>query len=143
MPIRQIEHGSTEYRQMVKLRDEILRKPLGLSFTGEELEKEKDDVLIAAFDDGKMLGCCVLTPVDQQTVRLRQMAVRSKLQGMGLGASLMNYAENVACDKGYRKLIMHARKVAVGFYEKAGYQISGKEFTEVKVPHYLMEKILR
>ena len=41
--------ASAEYQQMVKLRDDILRKPLGLSFTPEDLEKEKDNMLIARF----------------------------------------------------------------------------------------------
>ncbi len=143
MPIRQIDHGSNEYRQMIALRYEILRKPLRLTFSKEELEREKNDILIAAFDDHKILGCCLLTQIDNQTVRLRQMAVLNKLQGMGVGASLMNFAENVARDRGYKKLIMHARETAVGFYEKAGYKISGDKFIEVNIPHYLMEKKLK
>ncbi len=142
MPIRQIDHGSVEYSQMVKLRDEILRKPLRLSFTKEELEREKDDILIGAFDDHTLLGCCLLTVIDKQTVRLRQMAVLNKLQRMGIGASLMYYAENIARDRGYKNLIMHAREVSAGFYEKLGYKISGEKFTEVNIPHYLMVKKL-
>jgi predicted GNAT family N-acyltransferase len=37
---------------------------------------------------------------------------------------------------------MHARKDAIGFYEKQGYKISGDEFTEVTIPHFVMEKKL-
>jgi predicted GNAT family N-acyltransferase len=37
---------------------------------------------------------------------------------------------------------MHARKNAVGFYEKMGYQVTGDEFTELTIPHYIMEKQL-
>jgi predicted GNAT family N-acyltransferase len=37
---------------------------------------------------------------------------------------------------------MHARKTATGFYEKLGYKIVGKEFTELNIPHYNMEKPL-
>ncbi len=47
---------------MVQLRNEILRKPLGLGFDKEELEKEKEDILIGAFEDDRMLGCCMMTP---------------------------------------------------------------------------------
>jgi N-acetylglutamate synthase-like GNAT family acetyltransferase len=138
----QITHGSKEYQQMVKLRDEILRKPLGLSFTPEDLEKEKDDILIGAFDDGKILGCCILTKVAPDTVRLRQMAVVNKQQGKGIGYSIMSYAENLARDKGFRKLIMHARDTAIGFYERCGYRVTGEQFTEVTIPHHVMEKDL-
>lgn len=143
MPIRQIDHDSFEYHQMVSLRNEILRIPLGLLLNREELEKEKDDILIGAFDDRDILGCCILTKMDKQSVRLRQMAVVNNSQGMGIGASLMNYAENVARDRGFTIMLMHARETAVGFYEKLGYKTEGDRFTEVNVPHYLMLKMLK
>jgi predicted GNAT family N-acyltransferase len=142
MPIKQIDYGTKEYDQMLKLRYEILRKPLKLTFHKEDLEKEKDDILIGAFEEDKMLGCCLLTKVDKECVRLRQMAVQNNLQGKGIGASLMNFAENVARDAGYKKIQMHARKTAIGFYEKLGYSVTGDEFTEVSIPHFMMEKKL-
>lgn len=142
MALKQIDHGTKEYQQMVKLRNDILRQPLGLSFTEDELAKEKEDILIGAFDDDEMLACCLLTKMDNQSLRLRQMAVQNNLQGKGIGASMMNFAETVARDKGYKKLSMHARKTALGFYEKLGYRVVGDEFTEVTIPHFIMEKDL-
>lgn len=142
MPIKQIDHGTNEYNQMINLRKEILREPLNLSFKQEDLDNEKNDILIGAFDEEDMLGCCLLTRVDKNVVRLRQMAVQNSLQGKGIGATIMNYAENVARDRGFKKMTMHARKSAIGFYEKLGYKISGNEFTEVSLPHFIMEKKL-
>lgn len=142
MALKIIDHGSREYQQMVQLRNDILRKPLKLTLTPEELEKEKDEILIAAFEEEKMLGCCMLIIVDPGTVRLRQMAVLNNLQGKGIGRALMQFAENIARDRGFRKIIMHARKSAAGFYEKLGYQVCSEEFEEVTLPHYEMEKKL-
>src|SRR5687768_10536019 len=142
MALKIIDHGSDEYRQMVKLRDDILRKPLGLSFSPEELESEKENMLIAAFEDDDILGCCMLVKEKTDTVRLRQMAVLNDLQGKGIGRALMSFAENIARDQGYRVLSMHARKYSVGFYEKMGYKITGEEFIEITIPHYIMEKKL-
>ena len=142
MALKQIDHGSKDYQKMVNLRNEILRKPLGLSFDPEELEREKNDVLIGAFEDDKILGCCMLTRVNNSTCRLRQMAVQNNLQGKGVGHALMNFAETLARDYGYKTLMMHARKSALGFYEKQGYKAKGDEFTEVTVPHFVMEKKL-
>lgn len=142
MALKMIDHGTKEYRQMVHLRNEILRKPLGLKFTEDELQQEKDDVLMGAFEDDKILGCCLLTKVDDKTIRLRQMAVPNNMQGKGIGRALMIFAENIARDLGYKVLLMHARKTATGFYEKLGYTISGNEFEEVTLPHYVMEKSL-
>ena len=142
MALKQIDHGSKEYQQMIKLRNDILRQPFGLSFSQDELEEEKEHILIAAFDDDDMLACCMLAKVDNKCLRLRQMAVQNNLQGKGIGASMMNFAETVARDKGYKKLIMHARKNVLGFYEKLGYKAVGDEFIEVTIPHFVMEKSL-
>lgn len=143
MALKIIDHGTPEYQQMIKLRDDILRKPLGLSFSQEELLQEKDQILIGAFDDDKMLGCCMLVNEGDGVVRLRQMAVNNNLQGKGIGRALMNFAENIARDQGFKRLTMHARKTAVGFYEHLGYQICSDEFEEVTIPHFIMEKRLR
>jgi ribosomal protein S18 acetylase RimI-like enzyme len=142
MALKIIDHGSPEYLQMVKLRDDILRKPLGLTLSPTELEKEKDHLLISAYEDDQLLGCCMLVEQDPQTVRLRQMAVLNDLQGKGIGKALMNFAENLARDRGYRTITMHARKNAIGFYEKMGYKIKGNEFEEITIPHFVMEKKL-
>lgn len=142
MALKQIDHGSKEYRQMVALRMEILRKPLGLTFTEEELNKEKEDILIGAFDEEDILACCLLTKVDNATVKLRQMAVHHNMQGKGIGASIMSFAETVARDKGFKCLMMHARNTAIGFYEKFDFKVKGAEFIEVNVPHHVMEKRL-
>jgi predicted GNAT family N-acyltransferase len=142
MALKLIDHGSKEYQDMVDLRFKILRKPLGLIFTPEDLAAEKNDILIGCFEDDKLEACCILTQTDPKTVRLRQMAVTSVLQGKGIGRALMNFAENIARDRGYKRITMHARKTAIGFYEKAGYKTSGDEFVEVTIPHFEMEKEL-
>ncbi len=142
MALKLIDHRSKEYEQMVDLRRAILRKPLGIDFEPGELEREHEDILIGCFEDDKMEGCCLLTKVDDKTVRLRQMAVLSGLQGKGFGKALMQFAENLARDRGYKTMTMHARKTALGFYEKAGYKVIGDEFQELNIPHYIMEKEL-
>jgi GNAT superfamily N-acetyltransferase len=142
MALKIIDHGSPEYRQMVKLREDLLRRPLGLGFTPEELENEKENMLIAAFEEERILACCMLVEEKPDTVRLRQMAVLNDLQGKGIGRALMNFAENLARDRGYKIITMHARKNVVGFYERMDYRITGDEFTEITILHYRMEKKL-
>ena len=68
MALKMIDHGSKEYQQMVNLRYNILRKPLGLNFTPEELEKEKNNVLIGAFEEDQLLGCCMLVKQDNKFI---------------------------------------------------------------------------
>lgn len=142
MPIKILEFKSPEYDQMVSLRYDVLRKPLGLEFTPEELARDAHDILIGAFDDDEILACCILTKVDSLTCRLRQMAVKNTLQGKGIGANVLIFAENIARERGYKCLYMHARQSAQGFYEKLGYEVCSDEFLEVSIPHYEMKKSL-
>ncbi|AHF16385.1 GNAT family N-acetyltransferase [Niabella soli] len=142
MALKIIDHGSKEYRQMVDLRNEILRKPLGLVLTEDDLNADKNNVLIGAFEDEKMLGCCMLVKQSAQLVLLRQMAVLNDLQGKGIGRALLLFAENIARDMGYREISMQARKNALGFYEKMGYQEASNEFTNLTIPHIIMKKYI-
>jgi GNAT superfamily N-acetyltransferase len=142
MALKIITHGSKDYQKMVDMRFNILRKPLGLEFSPEDLAREKEDILIGCFEEEKLEGCCLLTKLDAATVKLRQMAVTSGLQGKGIGRVLLIFAENIARDRGYKKITMNARKNATGFYEKLGYNVVGDEFIEVTLPHFKMEKEL-
>jgi predicted GNAT family N-acyltransferase len=142
MALKMIDHGSKEYQQMVNLRYNILRKPLGLNFTPDELEKEKNNVLIGVFEDDQLLGCCMLVKEDNKKMRLRQMAVPNNLQGKGIGRALMSFAENISRDLGYSRIIMHARKTAIPFFEKLGYKVTSEVFDEITIPHHIMEKDL-
>ena len=142
MAIKIIDHGSKEYDQMIELRKSVLRKPLGLTYSTEDLERDKNDLLIGAFEEDDILACCILTQKEPGTFQLRQMAVDQKMQRNGVGAAIMHFAENLAKDAGGKEVMMHARKTAMGFYEKLGYAEVGDEFSEVGIPHVEMKKNL-
>lgn len=142
MAIKIIDHGSKEYDQMIELRKSVLRKPLGLTYSTEDLERDKNDLLIGAFEEDDILACCILTQKEPGTFQLRQMAVDQKMQRNGVGAAIMYFAENLAKDAGGKEVMMHARKTAMGFYEKLGYATVGDEFSEVGIPHVEMKKNL-
>ena len=125
MGLKQIDHGSKDYEKVIQLRHNIMRAPLGLEFSSTELENEKDCIHIGSFEDDELLGCCMLVPIKNKGLQLRQMAVKNNQQLKGVGASILTFAENLARDKGYKKIMMHARDTAVGFYEKFGYQVTG------------------
>jgi predicted GNAT family N-acyltransferase len=142
MALKIIDYGTPEYQQMIRMREDILRKPLGITFTEGELEKEKDNLLIGAFEDDQMLGCCMIVELNPQKARLRQVAVLNTLQGKGIGRALIQFAENLARDHGYKIMTMNARKNTVPFFEKMGYKVTSNEFIQITIPHFVMEKEL-
>ena len=88
------------------------------------------------------MGCLLLNKVEPGTMQLRAMAVATDWQGRKIGQRLVTAAEKFCVESGAVKVMLHARKVAVGFYASMGYQIVSDEFIEVGIPHYLMEKAL-
>ncbi len=140
--IKTFTYQSPEYVQALKLRDKILRKPLGLQFTKAELQKDEHDIHFGLFEDEKIVACLTLTRTENGRMKMRQVAVDDNTQGKGLGSQLSLAAEKYAAKNGFAIMFCHARKAASVFYLKLGYKIVGDEFTEVNIPHYLMEKKL-
>jgi len=140
--VARVAYSSPEYQEVFDLREEVLRKPLGLSLYNEDLSRDKTDTIVGGKIDGKIAACLMLTDKGSGVVQLRQMAVYDNLQGKGVGRELVKAAEVMAVQEGYNKMILHARKHAMGFYASMGYQQHGDEFTEVGIPHYHMEKEL-
>ena len=137
-----IAYNSPEYHEMLALRYKILRAPLGLNFSEEDLQQEKDDIFIACRENGNIIGCCILTRLTDKAIKLRQMAVDNHLQGKNIGRNVLLFAEQYAAKHGYATMKLNARKTAVGFYAKYGFMVSGDEFLEIGIPHFLMIKSL-
>jgi predicted GNAT family N-acyltransferase len=140
--IKYITVHDPEYTGMLTLRDDVLRKPLGMSIYQDDLQKDEADVLIVAVADQKVIGCAMLKKQNDITGKLRQMAVSDDWQGTGLGRMIVRATEKAGLEKGYESIELNARETAIPFYEKLGYQTDGPTFTEVGIPHKLMKKQL-
>ena len=142
MKITTIVYRSPGYYEMLALRYKILREPLGLNFSEDDLQREKDDVFITCCENGHIIGCCILTRLSSSVVKLRQMAVDNHWQGKQIGTNIVTFAEQHAMECGYSVISLHARKTVSAFYSKCGYTASGEGFTEIGIPHIYMEKRL-
>lgn len=140
--IRQIEYGSSDYEKELELRDEILRKPIGMSIYNDNLKGEAGDYHIGAFYQSDLVGVLVLTRLNETEIKMRQVAVKEAYRGQKAGSRLVAYSETFAGSLGYRKIVLNSRKTAVPFYERQGYEKAGNEFIEVTLPHYKMYKVL-
>jgi predicted GNAT family N-acyltransferase len=138
--IQQVSVDSPEYQQVYGLREAVLRVPIGLSLANEDLSKDGEDIILTASENDTIIGCLMLQRKDEEVIKFRQMAVADKLQGKGIGNLLIAAGEKLSKEKGYKKVVLHARESAYGFYLKAGYKVTSDLFTEVGIPHYVMEK---
>lgn len=140
--LQTIEVGSALHASQQRLRDEVLRKPLGRALSATDIERDKTGTHFAAVRGEEVVACLGLYPQSEGVVRLRQMAVSPAMQGQRLGARLLAFAEQWARRKGVAQIELHARLSAIGFYEHAGYAREGAEFEEVGIPHVAMRKML-
>jgi predicted GNAT family N-acyltransferase len=140
--VTEIPFGSVWYALSVALRYDVLRKPLGLHFTAEQLSAEEKEHHIAYLENGEVLGILLLAPKENGVIKMRQVAVAEKMQGKGIGQLLVQFSESFAKKKGFVTMNLNARKTAVPFYLKMNYTQVGEEFTEVTIPHYRMVKQL-
>jgi len=127
---------------MVQLRMHVLLDPIGIPRHYINAGKEADDLLVAAFEEGQLVGCCILMKLDESSVQLRQMAVANNIQKKGIGTALISFAEKVAKDHSYKRIKLHARNGVIGFYKKNGYIPFDEPFEEIGIPHQKMEKYL-
>lgn len=135
-----VEFGSHLYKESIDLRDKVLRQPLGLQFSKEELAQENDSYHLVYVEEGRVIGVIVLRPLSVTIFKMRQVAIAMDWQRKGIGQSLVRFSEDFACSKGIHKITLHARDTAVLFYLKLGYHKVGEPFTEVGIKHFKMEK---
>lgn len=140
MKTKLIEYKTAEHQEMINLRNKILRAPLGLVFSNEDLEQEKNDILCVCKEGHTIVGCCVLSAIDNKTIKLRQMAVETIFQEKGIGSLLLKFVETTSKEKGYKIITLHARDIAQSFYTKNGFHSCGDTFIEIGIPHIEMKK---
>jgi len=132
---------------MLRLRHDVLRKPLGLNLYQQDLSQEANYWHFGLFDDNagkgqQLLACLIIVPLDKHHGLLKQMAVDPQNQGQRLGKQLIAEAEQYLTTQGMKQLELSARQQAIGFYQKLGYQPIGEPYIEVTISHQLMRKDL-
>lgn len=136
-----IAHNSDEWREAVELRESILRKPPGATFTEEELNDEETHIQVVGIQKGKIVATAVLVP-EPSDIKMQRVVVQSHLRSQNIGSGMMSYCESQAKSSGYERIYCHARDNAVNFYLKNGYAGEGDYFEEDGIPHLKMKKDL-
>ena len=132
-----------QFESYYYLRWFILRKPLG-----QDLGSEKDDIEEQSIHRMVYIGDCVAAVGrihfnSRLEGQIRFMAVAEKFQKKGYGLMLLDDLEQKAIKYNIKKIILHARKSAIMFYEKKDYKIDCKSHLLLgQIQHYKMSKKL-
>lgn len=140
LAIVEAPYGSPDYAEALNLRDRILRAPLGLKFTPEELADDAMRRHFCARSGGTVVGSVSFKALGPHTLQLKQMAVAEERRREKIGSRLLRHAEAWARREGYGMVILNARVGAEGFYARQGYALECALFEEQGIPHVRMTK---
>jgi len=136
----QFDINSPYYQQMLALRQQELRKPLGLDIYQQDLSQEDKYWHFGLLSDQQLVACVMIKPQGLSDVILKQMAVSTKQQGNGLGLTLLKLVERALVKHGVTHIKLAARQQAIGFYKKMDYKTQGDLFIDVGIMHQWMHK---
>ena len=76
------QYGSDDYRTSCDLRDELLRKPLGMSLFDQDLGEEKDFIhLIGKNEEQELIAYLQFKKIEERTLKMQQVVVAEHAQG--------------------------------------------------------------
>jgi GNAT superfamily N-acetyltransferase len=80
---------------------------------------------VVAGEDGRVVGCCGVYPIDSTTCELRKMYLLPQARGHGLGERLLRRALAFARGQGFRRMELETAAVlkhAIALYEREGFK---------------------
>ncbi len=108
----------------------------------EDLEWDEFDFIsmhmLALNSEAQPIGTARLLPNGY----IGRMAVLKEWGGKGLGSAMLLRILEELRNRRIQKAVLNAQTTAIKFYEKFGFQVSGKEFMEAEIPHVKMILLL-
>ncbi|MFC1649508.1 GNAT family N-acetyltransferase [Patescibacteria group bacterium] len=96
---------------------------------------------IVALENDKVVGCVFIVPYGAEAANLFRLTVKKDKRGAGIGTKLLEHAEDVVRNKGYKEVGLYVDKTdenLKNFYKKRKYVTSGKPYVymykPVKIP---------
>ena len=133
--------GPDQLEVCLRLRHIVFVDGQGVSAAIEFDGLDADCLHFLAWQDGTAIGTARLREVDGHA-KAERVAVLEDWRGFGAGVGLMARLEDAARARGHREVMLHAQEVAIGFYDKLGYEPVGERFMEADIPHLEMRKAL-
>ena len=72
--------------------------------------------------------------------KLERICLLEEYRKLGLGKVIVQALEEIAKEKGIKKVKLHGQTHAEGFYHNLGYETASEIFMEDGIPHVLMTK---
>lgn len=151
MQVRPITYASLDYEATLRLREEFLRKPLGLKLTEADVQEDATQHHFGIYDieadaepsADKLVGSAIGMPSNERGdawIRLRQVVIHEAWRGKQLGKQLIAGVEKHLREQGFKNFELYAREESGAFYERCGYMPTGTKKELIGIEHLHFEK---
>ncbi len=134
-----------EFKHYYHLRWLLLRAPWNQA-EGSEVDNIEDQCFhVMAVDEiNNVIAVARLQFNSISEAQIRYMGVAREHERKGIGRKLVNAMEQHALNSSCKKIILHAREPAIGFYQKLGYKVIEKSYLLFdEIQHFRMIKDLQ
>lgn len=138
MEVRRVV-SEEDLKDALKIREVVFVKEQGVPIEAEHDGKDSCSNHVIVYYEGKPVATGRLRIVDD-AAKLERISVIPEFRMRGFGKLVVEALEDIAREKGIKKVKLHGQTHAVKFYEKLGYIKNSDEFMEESIPHYLMIK---
>ncbi len=124
------------------LRWQVLRAGRPFEETVFDIDERAGTIHLAASLNGGVVGVASVTPEPfgleprAGDWRLRGMATLPAVQRQGVGRTVLAHCVERVRAAGGQRLWCHGRTSALGFYQKLGFSVRGREFDRPSGPHW-------
>ncbi len=139
-----LENQNKQFRQIYS-KEQVPYELLLLADPSIEMIDEylKSSFIFIAEQNKKIVGVIVLSPLSEDLVEIKNIAVEPEFQGQGIGSYLIENMISVAIEQGYKEICIGTANSSIGqlyLYQKLGF-----EFYEIKKNFFILhypDKIL-
>ena len=135
-----IQYDLPEYKETLQLRENVMRKPLGLLLSVEDVKDDNVRTHIGGYCNGVLICACSFKIIHRKIAHLYSVCVKQEFQNRGVGQQLMHFTEKYVKLHGAARLYVEGRKSAKNFYRKCGFSPCGSEYIDMNILHQDMRK---
>lgn len=135
-----IEFLSPDYYATLQLREDVMRKPLGILLSAEDIKDDCMRTHIGGYYNDKLVCTCSFKIIHKKIAHIYSICVKQELQNRGVGQQLINFTEKYVKLRGVARLYVEGRKSAKKFYQKCGFSPCGSEYIDMNILHQDMRK---
>lgn len=140
--IERILLSSNEYNESLKLREQILRIPLGLTISAKQIKNEKtsNHYHFIAKQDNHVVAALTMK-VNANSIQTCQIATDKNYREKGFGKKILNFGEKYLSSFYKKEFVVFSRLSALKFYIKCDYIFKNEKIYLINdVEHRLLKK---